>query len=236
MNKLPFDPIDEQAEESAEGVLDGTVLVHVAPGTDPRVQKLYEESVGLQTEAILLTITDLEDVRKATDLLSIISGLKKALEAARTEYTRPLNSHLSAVNLEFKQFVVPLEEADRTAKDKVRVYNAAQERIRLEQERINRLREDAARAEMELTGELSEPVGLVEIIPEQPKQVHAQFGTLGGAKVWKFEIEDFALLPDFYKVADTTAIRHEVVKKKTENPIPGVRAWLEDSLRVSIRK
>ena len=102
--------------------------------------------------------------------------------------------------------------------------------MRLEQERINRLREEAARAEMQLKGELSEPVALVEVTPAQPDLIHSDFATLGKQKRWQFEVVDFALLPDDFKEANMAKIRKVVVAGAT---IPGVRAWQEDTLRVT---
>jgi hypothetical protein len=55
-------------------------------------------------------------------------------------------------------------------------------------------------------------------------------GTMGTAKVWKFEIADFTLLPDEYKVPDLIKIS-KVVRAGVN--IPGVKSWQEESLRIT---
>jgi len=209
-----------------------TALIHVRPDVDPRVTALYQEGVKLQRFAETRIIQSDSDVKTATDDLSIIAKLKKAIEERRKEYVSPINEHLKAVNDAFKSFTEPLTIADTLTRQKVTAYRQEQERVRQEQERINRLREEAARAEMQLRGELTEPVNLVEVAPEPVARYRTEVGTLGTVKTWKFEVMDFALLPDDYKVADLVKIRKVVTAGAT---IPGVRAWQEESLRVTTR-
>jgi len=103
--------------------------------------------------------------------------------------------------------MAPVEEADKITRNKVLAYQAERERIRQEQENINRLRMEAAKKEMELKGELTESVNLVEVIPETPKHVFADTGSLGVRDNWKLiEVTDFALLPDEYKIADVVKL------------------------------
>jgi len=200
---------------------------------DDRVIALYLEGGRLKEYADALVVGNSDDVKRATDDLSTISGVKKAIEEKRTEYTGPLNAHLKTINAAFKEFTEPLTQADATMRSKVLTYQAEQKRIRQEEERINRLRQEAAEAEMRLTGELAEPVGLVEVTPEAPTRYRTEVGTLGKAMNWKFEVTDFALLPDDYKLPDMVKIRKGIIAGAS---IPGVRAWQEESLRVTARK
>lgn len=212
--------------------LQETAIIHVRPDADPRVTALYQEGVRLQQYAEARIIESDQDIKDATDDLSIIAKLKKAIEEKRKEYVVPIGDYLKAVNETFKQFTEPLNQADAITRRKVLDYRAEQERIRLEQEKINRLREEAARAEMQLKGELTEPVGLLKVQDEAPARYRTDSGTLGTGKVWKFEVVDFSLLPNDYKVADIVKIRKVVIAGAT---IPGVRAWQEESLRVTTR-
>lgn len=209
---------------------ESTALVHIAPNTDASVIALYLEAQGLLTYANYRTIATDDDVKLATDDLGIMSRLKKAIEARRREYTVPLNDHLTTINEAFKTFTAPLAEADSTTRAKVLVYRAEQARQRAEQERINSLREEAARAEMKLKDELTEPTDLVEVAPVQPAHYRTDSAMTGTVKRWKFEVEDFDALPNEYKLPDTTKIRKVVTAGAS---IPGVRAWQEDELRVT---
>ena len=208
-------------------------LIQVRPDVDPRVLALYQEGVRLRDYANARTIGSDDDVKTATDDLSVIVGLKKAIEAERTKYVGPINGHLRAVNAAFGAFTDPLNEANTVNRGKVLAYRAEQERVRQEQECINALRAEAARAEMELKGELTEPVGLVQVAEEAPARYRTEIGTLGTAKQWHFEVVDFALLPEQYKLPNDSMIRKVVIAGAS---IPGVRAWQEEGLRVTARK
>jgi len=68
-----------------------------------------------------------------------------------------------------------------------------------------------------------------------PERVRAEAGMTSTTKVWKYQIIDFALLPDEYKVADTALLNATVKKNHDTKQIPGVRIFAEDSLRVNIQ-
>ena len=212
-----------------------TALIQVNPQMDNAVIALHEQSLKLEQYATTLVITNNDDVKSATNDLSIISGLKKAIEEKRKEYTQPINDHLKAVNEAFKTFVEPLYRADRITRDKMLEYHQEQERIRLEQEEINRKRMEAAEAEMKLTGELSESVNLVEVIPEVPKRTSTDMGTAGLRDNWKYEVVDFASLPDEFKIADTAMLNSIAKKHHDQKQIPGVRFYNEPIIAVNTR-
>ena len=206
-----------------------TAIIHIQPDVDPRVIQLYQESVRLLEYAESRIIQSPEDIKTATDDLALISNLKKAIEERRKEYIGPINSYIQGINDVFKKFGVPLAEADTITRGKILAYRSEQERIRQEEERINRLRVEAAQAEMRLKGELTEPVNLVPVAQEAPSVYRTEAGTLGTAKTWHFEVVDFAVLPDQYKIPNDVKIRKAVIAGVS---IPGVRAWQEESLRV----
>jgi len=214
-------------------ITETTALVHIRPGADTSIIALYQESLGILARAEARVIALPEDLKPATDDLSVIAGVKNEVEARRKEYVDPLNAYLHIINSAFKDYLAPLTKADVITRQKVQGYLSEQKRIRLEQERINRLKQEAAEAEMRLNGELSEPVGLVEVQAPTPSRVVTDVGTLGTATEWKFEVFDFALLPDEYKLPDMVKIRKVVVAKVA---IPGIRAWQEEVLRVTARR
>ena len=211
-----------------------TVLINVKPEVDKAVIALYEQSLKLEQYAIALVITSVDNIKSATNDLSIISGLKKAIEGKRKEYTQPINDHLKAVNEAFKTFTEPLTQADQITRQKILAFKLKQQLIREEQERINALRLEAAKRDASLhNGEISESVNLVEVIASPPNHIRTDMGTGGIAKIWKFEVIDFALLPNDYKLPDMVKIRKVITAGAS---IPGVKAWQEETLRVSTRK
>jgi len=69
------------------------------------------------------------------------------------------------------------------------------------------------------------------ILPEQPqKTVQADTGSATIKKVWTFQVEDPALVPEQYKVVDERKIRAAVASGIRE--IPGVRIYLSPQVAV----
>ena len=210
-----------------------TALIDIDPMVDEKMRSLGLEVIAIVQQAEARVVLSDADVHDATGEIALIAGLKKAFEEKRKEYTAPLNGYLKDINAAFKDYTDPLDQADKLTRGKVLSYRAEQERQRQEQERINRLREEAAKAEMQLKGELTESVNLVEVSPPPPAHYRTIAGDLGKTLTWKFEVMDFALLPDDYKLPDTVKIRKVVIAGAT---IPGVRVWQEESLRVTAPK
>ena len=203
------------------------------PNSDALVVAFWKQAFGLLRHATDLNIVKVEDLKLATDGLSVISKLKKAVGEKQKEYLQPFKEHIAEVNEAFKRLMEPILAADSLTREKVAAYYAEQARIRREQEEVNRLRMEAAEKEMALKSELSESVNLVEVTSEPAKAVQTDMGTSGMAKIWKFEVIDFSLLPDRFKMENATLIGKVV--RAGEREIPGVKVWSEDSLRVTAR-
>lgn len=207
-----------------------TAIIRVSPATDESFVALQVEAGELLRWVQALEITDGEGVKQATEHLTFISGLKKAVEEVRKQYVSPINEHLKAVNEVFRTISTPLETADRTTREKVLAYRREEERKAREVERINQLRLEAARAEMALNGEMTEPLALVEVPAPQPSRVRTDVGTLGTTTTRKWEVEDLTKVPLEYLMVDASKIGR-VVRAGVPS-IPGIRIWEEEGLRV----
>lgn len=208
-----------------------TAVVKIEPASNREVVALYNEAIRLREYSEARVITEVAHLTPATEDLSIIARLKKALEEKRKEYVKPLQDHIKAINDAFKALMEPIEVADQVTRKKILAFQAEQERIKAEQEEINRLKIEAAKKEAALTGIASGEVKLVEVIPEAPDRVETDLGASGVATIWKFEVVDFALLPDRFKMENATLIGKVV--RAGEREIPGVRIWSEKNLRVT---
>lgn len=208
-------------------------MIKVKPDLDAEVKTIYIEALKLQEYAESRVIATAEDLKPATDDLSIIAKVKKALEEKRREYLKPLQDHVKEINEVFKTLTYPIEEANRVTRSKILAFQAEQDRIRREQEEINRKRQEAAEAEMRLTGELSESVNLVEVSPEAPKKISTEMGTVGQRMIRKYRVINFAELPDQYKI-ENSALLNKVVKAGIPT-IPGVEIYEEPILTVNAR-
>ena len=206
---------------------DETALAKEA--TDIQAVNWHHEGIKLLEYAESRVITSVEDVKLANDDLSVISRLKKAMEERRKERLQPYRDAQEAINTNYKSWMAPVLEADKITREKMLAYAAEQKRIRAEQEEINRKRQEAAEAEMKLKGELSEPVNLVPV-DEAPKRVITNMGTSGLVDCWKYEVVDFALLPDEFKVADRSMLNSVAKGHHDKKPVPGVRFYNEPYL------
>ena len=211
-----------------------TAVIQVRPQADVAVTKLFSEALKLEEYAGALVIASDDNIQGATNDLSLIAGLKKSIEEKRKEYVQPINEHLTAVNEAFKGFTQPLVNADKITRGKILDYRAEQDRQRREQEEINRLRMEAAQKEMELKGQVSEPVSIVQVEPEQPTRYRADAGTLGTVKIRKYRVVNFADLPDQYKL-ENSVLLNKVVKAGIPE-ISGVEIYEEEVLRVTPKK
>lgn len=211
-----------------------TVLA-LRPGEDVEAHGYFEEALGLLKYAEARVIASVKDVKVATDDLSLIAKLKKVMENKRKSLLDPLRLQADAIRETYSSLMDPVFRADRITKDKILAFNQEQERIRLEQEDINRKRLEAAEAEMRLKGELTESVNLVEVAPEAPKSVSTDMGTSGQRDNWKWEVVDFALLPDEYKVVDSSILTAVAKKHHDQKQVPGVRFYNEPIIAVRAR-
>jgi len=209
----------------------GTALVNVSPSADEAVQQFKTEAIRLREYGQTLVIASDEDIVAVTQILSTVAKVKKGLEDKRKEFVGPLQGYVKSINDIFKGFSDPIEEADRLIRGKVLEFQRAQEAKQREIEEINRMRLEAAEREKAIKGEVSEPVELVESVPEPLTRVTTEAGTLGKRMVRKWEVLDFSLLPDDYKTLDSARITKVVRAGIPE--IPGVRIYEEAILTVA---
>ncbi len=206
--------------------------IRIAPQTDVQFTAYLGQAQAILKYAKSRAVTSDPDVKDATNDLSIIRQLKKGIEEHRQLYVRPINEHVKEINQTYKLLTDPIEQADKITGDKILAYRAEVDRKRREAEAINQAKIDLARREAELsgTGEITVDITPV-IVPEAPpNHVRAEAGTLGMTKNWKFEVVDFILLPNEYKLSDLVKIGRVI---RAGVGIAGVRAWQEDGLRIT---
>jgi hypothetical protein len=204
----------------------------VKPQENTEVMAFYNEALSLQEYAEARVIVTAEDLKPATDDLTIIANVKKGMEGKRKEYVVPLQGQVIEINDAFKTLMAPIEQADRTTRRKILEFQTEQERIRKEQEEINHLKMEVAEKEMKLNGELSESVGLVEVVPEVPTTVRTDMGMQGQRANWKYEVFDFDLLPREYKMVDGAQLSAIAKRHHDQKQILGVRFYNEPIIAV----
>jgi hypothetical protein len=210
-----------------------TSIIQILPESDLKFLMLKNEITRILEFANKRVITSAEDVKSATEDLSTIANLKKALKGRITEYINPIKQHLSCLNETFANVTSPLEYADKITREKIISYRAAEEKKRLEIEDINRKKEELAKREAALNdGEITVDVTPIKTISEQPKIIRTDVGNLGTQKVWKFEIENIDLLPKEYMIPDMVKIGKVI---RAGISITGIKSWQEESLRINTK-
>lgn len=208
-----------------------TALIKIRPEADAQVMAFYSEALKLKEYAERRSIVAVEDLTPATADLNIIARVKKGMEGRRKDYLLPFQEHIKEVNEDYKRLMEPVETADRITRDKILAFQLKQKLIREEQEKINALRMEAARKEMELKGELTEPVNLVEVMPETPRKTETDLGTAATFRIKKWQVEDITKVPFDYLMIDAAKVG-KVVRAGIP-AISGIRIWEEESIRVT---
>ena len=214
--------VDEQAN---------TTIVKVNPEADPQIMAFYTEALGLQKYAEALVIKEAKDLAFVSDDLNIIRRLKKAMEERRKDYLSPFQDHIKDTNEAYKKLMTPVEIADKVTTSKMLAFKAEQSRIRREQEEINRLRMEAAQKDAALhNGEISEPVNLVEVIPEVAKRTQTEVGSTGMRDNWKWRVVDIKLVPAEYLLINAGVLTPVVKASKGRVAIAGIEQYNEPIL------
>ena len=211
-------------EETAETAL------ALRPGEDIEAHRHFEEAMRILELAESFKIRTVEDVGLVTNDLAILAKLRKAMDGKRKELLKPLEEQKVAIRDTYTYLMTPVLEADRIYRAKILTYDAEQRRLRFEQEEINRLRIEAAQKEMELKGELTEDIKLVEVAPEAPRRVSTDMGSTSQRMIRKWELVDMAQVPEDYKILDSARIS-KVVKAGIPS-IPGIRIYEEPIITV----
>lgn len=211
-----------------------TAVIKVGPEHDPAVLALAAEAGKLRDFALIRVIATDADLSPATEDLSIIAKVKRALAGKKVDYLKPIKAHIDAVNAAFTSILAPLDEADLLTRNKVKDYRVAVEKRRLEAEEINRKKQELAQQEAKFngTGEITIDTTPVEV-PTPVSRVVTGLGTAGIMKIRKYRITDFAKLPDQYKI-ENSALLNKVVKAGIPE-IPGVEIYEEETIRVTTR-
>ncbi len=209
--------------------------IALRPGADIEVMGYYDEAQGFLKYAEERVIATVEDSKAATDDLAQISKLKKVMENKRKSLLDPLKLQSEAIRSTYEYLMLPILEADKITRSKMLAYDAEQRRIRAEQDEINRLRIEAAQKEMDLKGELTESVDLVEVAPEPAKSISTDLGSAGTTDHWKYEIVDPLAVPREYLMVDTAMLSAIAKRHHDQKQVAGVRFYNEPIISVRAR-
>jgi len=176
-----------------------------------------------------------------------IKGMTKDWGALRKQLTTPLDERKREVMDYFKPVEQRLVEAEQTLKKAILDWEA--ERVRIRDEEIKARTVAAAEAEARAKALLEaekqavleewdfEEAQAIEIeqaslnVPVvMPSEIKNHSAGISTPVIWKYEIVDFSLLPDEFKLPDSSKL-NSIVKKHHENTnVPGVRVYSEKTV------
>ena len=230
LEQAPFLKQIEKDIGAVEPVAETAIVLR--PGEDIEAHGYFGEAMKFLEDAERRVITTVEDLKMATDDLSLISKLKTVMENKRKSLLEPLKFQSDAIRATYDYLMVPILQAGSLTREKMLSFDAEQKRIRREQEEINRQKAELAVREAALKGHAVEPIELVEVTPEAPKRVQTDMGTVGQSANWKWEVVDFALVPDGYKMINAGVLTPVVKASKGKITIPGIRIYNEPIIAV----
>lgn len=161
-----------------------------------------------------------DDLKPATDDLAIIAKGKKIILEIKKECLAPHKYKVDIINQAFAAIMEPLEAAERITKDKVKEFHA------IEDQKIALARREAEAKGGEVTVEFQEPV---------PERTRTAQGTVGMVDRWTYEVVDFSILPDEYKVADHAQLSAIARSHHDKKPVSGVRFFNDPTVRTTTR-
>jgi hypothetical protein len=227
------------------------VTALVVPTNDEVLLEVKGRVAAIVADAAKFVVTA-ETVQAAADQLVEISRVKHRGETRRTALVGPHNNFVRDVNKIFKDVLGPLDQADRTYRDKITAFNQEQNRIKAEASAAAERRRleaealfnESAKAEQDGQVKVAEQLLIkatesdiaattaaqVAQAPALANTIRAAGGSVTGRQVWKWEVEKPEDVPREYLMVDEVAVER-MVKAGARN-IPGIRIFPVESLQV----
>jgi hypothetical protein len=195
------------------------------------------ELARIQERAAAVKIDGPETMGYAAETVSLAQKIGKALEARRTELTKPLLEEKQAIDRRFKELTDRIEAIKKGMIEKIDAFKAA-ERLRIQEETRKQEEEaeqrrlqailEAENAQEELGIEI--PADMLTPAPIAPLEapsarIATASGGIGERKVWLWSVFDHAQVPRAYLMVDGSAITKAVRDGVRE--IPGVKIYQE---------
>lgn len=183
--------------------------------------------LSLIQEIESLEVVDKTSLDTASENLSQVNKYLDAVIAYKEKKTVPLNALLKAIRSETKPIENALEELKDNLTSKMSVYQThVTAKLKQEQEAIaSRIGEGKGKLKVETAVRKIEELSVVD------KHVETTSGKITFRTDKKFEVVDFSLLPDNYKLPDERLIR-DAMKAGIE--IAGVR-YFEEQVPINYR-
>ncbi len=227
-------PIPEESLFLPGASLVEETSIALRPFEDYEAHDCFLESEKVLEIAKSRTITTLEESQAATNDLSLISRLTKLMDGKLKALLAPHKVETDEIRDTYKYLMAPIIEANSITKSKMLAFDAKQRQLQQEQERINQQKLATAQAEMELKGELTESVNLVDV-KKAPERVKTDMGTSFKTDRWKYRIDDIIQIPKEYMIPDDAQLSAIAKKHHDKKPVAGVTFYNDPYYAVRIK-
>lgn len=210
-------------------------------------QEVAERALSVPEKAQAIVVVDNETYGQAGEVLTVIKGLRKEINAAFDPIISKANAAHKEAVAQKKKADAPLIEAEAYIKPQIAGYLREQERKRQEEEARLRLEvkkkadEDkmAAALAAEEAGDNEEAEAIIsDPAPAAPVVLASTTPKLADVSVktiWKFRITDVNKIPRQYMMPNEQAIGSVVRSTKGAIQITGIEAYSEDSVAAGAR-
>jgi hypothetical protein len=198
------------------------------------VKELETDLANIQGRAQSLVVKDEESYQFGAETLTWIqSGLKKC-EDRRKFFVKPLQDHVSRINLFFKNFTEPLDGFKNDISRKLLTYRSEQEQKRREEEDLFRKEQEKLQKKAEKTAvrngtPIPAPLPIVAI-PVAAKTTFNDLGAVTAKKTWQWDVVNLAVIPREYLCVDEKKINALVRAGVRE--IKGIKIYQTEILSV----
>ena len=179
------------------------------------VKSVAEElSTSMITNSESMYISSKNDLQAAADMYGHAKDQIKTIEAAfKSHKDNAWKAHKDLCKAESEQ-ILPFRKIQSLLKPKMVSYQTAQEvaKKKREMEANEQLRESLK----------SNPTAIPEMATPAPVEKVKGAGT---KETWTYEVEDFSILPDEYKMEDKTALNGIAKALKLKANVKGVRFY-----------
>lgn len=174
------------------------------------VKELQTDLANIKGRTQTLVVTNDETYQAGAETLTWIQSALKKCEDRRKFFVKPLQDHVSRINLFFKNFTEPLEGFKGDISSKLLTYRDEQEKKRREEEERFRREQEKAQRKAEKNAEkrgeaAPEPLPVVAI-PEAAKTTFSDLGSVTAKKTWAWEIVNENVIPREMLCLDTIKI------------------------------
>lgn len=180
-----------------------------------QVRELETDISNLTAQVKGFQVLDEDSYSKAGELLSWIAVASKNCEEKRKFFVKPLNDHVSRINLLFKNYSEPLASLRQELEPKMLKY-------RQDIEEARRLEEAEQKVD---NPDLPVPAPV-----EQPKTTFNSIGAVSAKKVWTWKISDINKVPREHMILDEKKINALV--RAGIRDIPGIEIYQQEKLAV----